>query len=484
MAVDETISASLTRPSRIVGALIAFTALGSWLPPLPSSLWADEGVTHWIIKDGWSQTLHRAAAFEGESPLYFLILRGFRSVLGSTEIALRAPSLFAIAVATALIWRIGRRLADSETGLLAALAFAGLEFIVFAAADARSYAFALLALLGSTLALIRWADERNTRDAILYIALATTALHLHYFTATALIAHAAHVWARRDRLRPLSFAVAWVTIAALLTPAVPQINALLGRRESLELPHDVTLNLFFTALFPVALVGSMALGIVCALRWGRPTLRPPTLQPGGAALAGALWIVPPVVLAGVTLFSSTRIFEGRYLFFATPGLALVAGVAMRSISPATARLIVAAILSAVSLFTFVGLSHTGDNWGAASKVERALAGPHTRVLYRSTLVESAQIDWLTAPDKRAYLLSMTSRSPFDGKIDVLPHTLAPESERYLESLVTHELLGARRILLVNGGLEYEAWLEGRLRGYSARKAAGSDAITVIVFERR
>jgi len=105
IAQREELAASAEHKRFIASATIV-AALGLWVPQLASSFWADETVTHWIVKGSAHEALSRASTFEGESPLYFLIANLWRRLVGTGEVALRIPSF--LAMAAAAILEIGR----------------------------------------------------------------------------------------------------------------------------------------------------------------------------------------------------------------------------------------------------------------------------------------------------------------------------------------------------------------------------------------
>jgi hypothetical protein len=52
-------------------ALIVTTAGALWLRPITSSLWVDETITWWIIKDSLADVFHRAYTYQGQSVFYY-----------------------------------------------------------------------------------------------------------------------------------------------------------------------------------------------------------------------------------------------------------------------------------------------------------------------------------------------------------------------------------------------------------------------------
>ena len=475
-------SAASTEHGRFLASIAVVAALGLWIPQLTSSLWADETVTHWIIKGSLHQAVSRASTFEGESPVYFVIANVWRRLFGSGELALRLPSLLAVAGAAFVVYRIGRRLADDETGILAAIVFVATPGMTFAAGDARPYPIAIFALAASTLALIRWVDDRRGTDAGAYVVLTALALYFHYFAVTALIAHPIFVFLRDRRLLARYVAMV-VAVGVLMIPALPHIRSLVHRRGSLAVPVAVSPTDYFTVLAPALLIGSIALGVLVA------RLRNPVVAGRGASRAGyhalavAWWLIPPTILYAVTRAGSTTLFEPRFFFFATAGLALLVAGIMRRLEPATARSTIAVVLVLAAFWGFSSRTHSGDDWRAAAAVERSLADPTTPVLFRPNFIEASQLDWLTRPDKRAYLLSETSPYPMRGTIVAIPYALNLGAQRYLDGVIRERLTRVDRFLLVNDRGDFRLWLEGRLPDFKTKAYPQGRLVGVVLFER-
>src|SRR5262245_11446011 len=57
------------------------------------SLWLDEFGTLWVIEGSFSQLMERVNAFQGQSPLYYLLVWFFVHLIGESEFTLRLLSL-------------------------------------------------------------------------------------------------------------------------------------------------------------------------------------------------------------------------------------------------------------------------------------------------------------------------------------------------------------------------------------------------------
>lgn len=101
-----------------------------WILPLRSSLWLDETMTYWVIKDGLAHTFSRALLVM-DSPLYFPAVWVATAIGCPREFVMRLPSTIAMGFATFLLYRLGVLLFDRLTGLLTALVFACLPGIAF-----------------------------------------------------------------------------------------------------------------------------------------------------------------------------------------------------------------------------------------------------------------------------------------------------------------------------------------------------------------
>src|SRR3974377_1315378 len=118
--------------------------------------------------------------------------------------------------------------------------------------------------------------------------------------------------------------------------------------------------------------GSILAGLLAAyLLRPRERMAERRERPDGMLLM-ILWaVVPPLLFFAVSRLTPYQVFVSRYLLCCVPGLALLAGVALRSIAPPRSQVIVAA---ALALGTTAGVGpllsptfgHTGENWRDAN----------------------------------------------------------------------------------------------------------------------
>jgi hypothetical protein len=204
-------------------------------------------------------------------------------------------------------------------------------------------------------------------------------------------------------------------------------------------------------------------------------------------LLGTWLLFPVVTLFLVSTLTPVDFLSPRYFASVAPAIALLAGWAIASLQPAAVRRLVAFALAILSVLAFGGLLKNGEDWRGTAAFERAHADPDTIVLLHPALVESAQLDWFTDPEKRSYLLSVQSYYPMEGRVLPMPYVLDNEARAYLEGLVTDELTGADRFLLVTRYplVPFRDWLDGRLgsEGYVSRLIGTFGTIKVFEFAR-
>lgn len=232
-------------PPRVVINVLLAALTVRWIGLEAQGLWLDEGVTWaWATAPTWEGTVFAEA---NHPPAWWVITRISIAMLGDGEEALRIPAAVAGLLAVFLAWRLARRLFDPtqaparggfsrapddgrgrRLAAWCAAFVAASAYLVEVSQEARMYALLVTESLGLALLYLRWLD-RGSRGALVgYAALATLALHTHYFAIWPLAALAVHaLWlswrtarapdpAQRVPLRP--FALANVGAGLLFVP--------------------------------------------------------------------------------------------------------------------------------------------------------------------------------------------------------------------------------------------------------------------------
>jgi hypothetical protein len=124
----------------LLAALLRLWAIGD------KPLWNDEALSLWFSDRSYAFLWAESGRVETHPPLYYTLLKAWRSVFGSSNAALRFPSALASIATVAAIYAAGRAIGGAGSrglhyalvaGLLAALWRMQIEF----AQEARAYAF-------------------------------------------------------------------------------------------------------------------------------------------------------------------------------------------------------------------------------------------------------------------------------------------------------------------------------------------------------
>lgn len=476
--------------SRLFLPALFFALAVFWILPISSSFWVDETGTLVAVRGSLRTTVRSALDGQGHLP-YLMLAWTVRSVAGANEVALRLPSLLALGLGTFLLYRLGRRLFDHETGLLAAVAFASMPVVAFLAIDARPYALALTLLIGSGLALVRWLDDDRLADGALAAICGALAVSSHYLFSVALLPqflYAAH--RLRNQPKKATRALAPLLLFAILL-TFPALHAwsIFWRLQTMAFPINLEVSELVRHLIPPALLlGVVATLLAAAASTKRPmTLRRLSGSEAAITLVIAWATVPPVMMYVLSHLTSGSFFTDRYIASSTPGLALLAGRLLVTIDSPVAHKVGAAVLVIISLITRGTLSHGEEDWRSAARYVNRVATTDTPVLLHAAFVESGQPDWLRDPSRVDELNAPAVMYPMRGRIYTMPYVLDELGEDYLESLVETVLLRADGFVLVTRfpSVPFREWLLGRLEaeGFRARDSESFGRVSITVFER-
>lgn len=172
-----------------------------------------------------SEMLRYLAQVEFHPPLYYLILRPWTALFGTTEAAVRSLSLLFSLGCVALTYRLAARMfEDRRVGLVAAGLMAVLPLQIEFGQEGRPYAMFCLMGLVAACAVWEHLDSGRKTWAVLYVAATAAGLYLHYsygFVAVAIAAwwlvevSAAH---RERSRRLLTWAVAQAAVFVAFWP--------------------------------------------------------------------------------------------------------------------------------------------------------------------------------------------------------------------------------------------------------------------------
>jgi len=124
--------------------LILLVGLILRLISLNQSLWLDEATTALVAKMPLSNIFNNFLPNDVHPPLYYLIVKYWSFVFGTSEVALRIPSVLFGLGTIYFTYLIGKKIFNEKTGLLAAAFLATSGLAVYYSQEARMYSLAAL----------------------------------------------------------------------------------------------------------------------------------------------------------------------------------------------------------------------------------------------------------------------------------------------------------------------------------------------------
>ena len=211
-----------TRPSATALAMAGLMVVATVLRTVTGrGLWVDEAISVHQAQLPFGEMLRDMQTTDVHPPFHYALLWGTVRVFGTSELAVRLPSLIAgVLLVPALYWT-GKVIYDRRTGWVAATLGVFAPFCVWYSQEARMYAqfilFATLAVGAQVQAIRR---GRRT-DWLAYTLASAAMLWTQYFAFLPLIAQqlgfAVAGWRRRhDRVERRRLALGWLAATALV----------------------------------------------------------------------------------------------------------------------------------------------------------------------------------------------------------------------------------------------------------------------------
>jgi uncharacterized membrane protein len=185
------------------------------------SLWNDEGNTLRLVERSIPALLD-AASHDIHPPGYYLALKGWWTLTGESEFALRAFSAFMGILTVACVYALGRALFAPGVAVLASGLVALNAFSVYYSQEARMYAMLALVAAAAMLVFIRWTARPSWWLAFALALLNAIGLFMQYTYPFILIAQGILflLWwiGRRDRRTLAMYSVSNVLMLILFAP--------------------------------------------------------------------------------------------------------------------------------------------------------------------------------------------------------------------------------------------------------------------------
>ena len=301
-------------------------AMSNWFIALRAPLRLDETGSYWQISKGFSEIISRQGSLS--FPAYSYILWFSTKIIGTSEIALRVPSILAMMGAVYLLYLAARELFERDIAFIAAVIFSLDPIVVFASIDIRPYAFGVLATNAAILVLLRLRRSSSNWLAALFGLMAASIVWFHFLFGVILPPLVLCFIAFKFRGRKTSwkqFIVAFGAFALAFLPVIPGLMGVFrtGKThvyESAPNLSDLARTLESGWLFFFVCATGFVAFLIHAARLQRDSFN--RFEGWLFLICASLGLLPILILYGVSAGTSLHTFTYYHRLVAIPGIAL------------------------------------------------------------------------------------------------------------------------------------------------------------------
>ncbi len=340
-------------------------------------IWFDEDLAYQRA----TAALDASLASTAGSPLYYIVLRGWVELTGSSLYALRFFSAVCGVLTLPLIYQITYRLLDRNLGLAAMALATCAPFYVYYSQEARTYSFTLVLMLVSLSTCLHWLDTRRRRSLIACTLANLVCLYTHYVAALVIVTQGAIVlltrW--RDWKRIGIFVAAQTAAVVALVPWLFYVQGALPR--VIAPPDSTTMDAWsilartwtefsvgrtiappeslFLATMPLFLALAGLLSLFVRTTRARPAARSESsrvkvnhVDDRSARAIILMWLIVPLVGSMLIPRASVR-FSPKYLIAITPVYYMLMMLGLRALRRESRVLFGLGLAVLISLWLYV-----------------------------------------------------------------------------------------------------------------------------------
>jgi len=153
------------------------------------SMWIDEIMALRYTSGDLAETMRMIVRPEHNGPLFYLVLYGWRQLVGESDFALRYMSVACSVLTLPLLYQWVKRLLGSRTALVAVWLLSFSPFTLWFAQELKMYALHMMLGAAVSLALLEAFRKGGWFRWTLYALLASTVLYSHLFGVFLIISH-------------------------------------------------------------------------------------------------------------------------------------------------------------------------------------------------------------------------------------------------------------------------------------------------------
>jgi hypothetical protein len=482
-------------------ALALALSIAIWFIAVRSPLWLDETGSYWQISAGFSGILSRQPI---SFPAYSYILWLSTKLIGSSEIALRIPSILAMLGAIYLLYLAARELFDRDCAMLAVIIFCLHPLVVFASIDVRPYAFAALVMNAAILILVRLRRDSSNWLAVLFGLSSACIVWFHFLfivllPALLLCFFTIKICDRKALWR--QFIIALATFAFAFLPVIPGMISLFRTSKThVWAPAPNLVKLVWTLapgwFLPSLCVAGFVAFLVLALTAQRRDSQH-HYESWHIVLCVSLALIPVLILYGVSVGTSIHLFTGLHELVAVPGIALCWALVVSRFHFRVIRLLFCVVFVSSTAFACFNSPLAREHFRtwkyALEYVEKNASADDAPVLVCSPFIEADYVPMPLDSAKDSFYFPILSYYKLSVPVVPLPMALNDEAMRDGSRFLQEAARKHERFLAVEERLPNETpdsfrtldWLaQSAASTHSVRKLGAFDGIEVLEFVPR
>lgn len=476
-------------------ALALAVSISTWFISIRMPLLQDETGSYWQISAGFSQIWPRLFT---TFPAYYYLLWLSTKIIGTSEIALRIPSVLAMLGAVYLLYRAARELFEREIAIIAAIIFCLHPVVIFESVNIRPYAFGALATNASIFILLRLRRSNSNWLAALFGFSAAFILYFQYLFAAILPAlvicfFIAKIGNRKTAWRQFGIAIAVFTLACL--PLIPGLRYLIHTSGTHAYEPAPKLFDLFSTLAPDLLPFIfIAVALVALLIAALTTRQPDSVnhfERWHAAFCASLALIPILILYGMSTGTSIHLFSVRYRLIAVPGIALCWALLVSLLQPRTLRLLFCVAFVAATAFLYFTSPSSRPHiytWKyAVAFVQKNASVDNAPVLICSDYIEADYAPMPLNSAKDNVLFSQLTYYKLSVPVVPMPRDLNSEAIRVGSQFLAKATLKHERFLAFADPPSYKVldWLVQTTSGtYDAHNLGVFNGVKILEFVSR
>ena len=475
-----------------VYALSLLVSVSLWFIAIRAPLWLDETGSFWQISEGFWKIPSRQGGLS--FPAYSYILWFFSKILGTSEIALRIPSVLAMLAAAYFLYRAARELFDRDIAFVTTAVFCVHPIVILQSIDVRPYACAALAISVATFLLVRLRHDKSKRTAALLGLSSAFIVYFHFLFAVILPGLFLCLLALalgRGKASWKQVGIALLVFALAFSAVIPGLLYMVHTRSTHVFDGPPQLQDLGWTLAPVCLPYILGALIFVAAVTRKLDLEK-RLDSWSLLLCTSLGLVPILILYGVSAGTSIHMFTARHRLVAIPGIALCWGFLVSRVNSRLIRLLfcIAVVSTTAYLALSSPFSHThGYTWKYALEIaEKSASVDNAPVLICSDLPEA---DYTQMPEGDAAkdnpLFIQLSYYKLTVPVVGLPRTFNAEARRVGSAFVLQAVQNHQRFLALGYAASYDTlrWLtDMTAETHEVRTLGQPDEVVVLEFVPR